>query len=123
SQKAFPGMEDQTLLQPDASVARQGETLRQSEWRAELLKTGIRAKAGSKIEFVRVEPLPGTRWLSADAETKEDKPRRAVVSFGPEHAPLEQRQVEAAIEEAQKLVPRPALVIFAALQFDPEAAK
>src|SRR5207244_13495380 len=122
-QKSLPGMERADYLKPDASIAREGQTLRQSEWRAELLKTGIRAKAGAKIEFVRVEPLPGTRWLSADAETREDKPRRAVISFGPEHAPLEQRQVEAAIEEAQKLVPRPALVIFAALQFDPEAAK
>ena len=118
-------------LTPDPSLARSGETLRQSEWRAELLKTGIRAKGGAKIEFVRVEPLPGTRWLSADAETREDpstgsgqaKPRRAVVSFGPEHAPLEQRQVGMALEEAQKLIPKPALVIFAALQFDPEAAK
>lgn len=118
-----PGMEDDGSLHPDRSLARSGETLRQSEWRAELLKTGIRAKGGAKIEFVRVEPLPGTRWLSADAETKEDKPRRAVICFGPEHAPLEQRVVAQAIEEAQTLVPKPALVIFAALQFDPEAAK
>jgi adenine-specific DNA-methyltransferase len=123
AQKPLPGMDDALRLQPDPSIARQGETLRQSEWRTELQKTGIRGKAGAKIEFVRVEPLPGTRWLSADAETKEDKPRRAVVCFGPEHAPLEQRHVEMAIEEAQTLVPKPALVIFAALQFDPEASK
>jgi len=123
AQKALPGLEQAEFLQPDASIAREGQTLRQSEWRGELLKTGIRAKGGAKVEFVRVEALPGTRWLSADAETKESKPRRAVISFGPEHAPLEQRQVEAAIEEAHKLVPKPALVIFAALQFDPEAAK
>lgn len=122
-QKRLPTMEDDGFLQPDPSVARQGVTLRQSEWRAELLKTGIRGKGGAVMEFVRVEPLPGTRWLSADAETKEDKPRRAVVSFGPEHAPLEQRQVEMAIEEARTLVPKPALIIFAALQFDPEASK
>jgi adenine-specific DNA-methyltransferase len=46
-----------------------------------------------------------------------------VVSFGPEHAPLEQRQVALAIEEAQRLVPRPKIVVFAAFQFDPEAQK
>jgi len=46
-----------------------------------------------------------------------------VVSFGPEHAPLEQRQVALAIEEAQTLVPRPSIIVFAAFQFDPEAAK
>ncbi len=48
---------------------------------------------------------------------------RAVISFGPEHAPLEQRQVELALEEARTLVPRPKLLVFAAFQFDPEAAK
>ena len=48
---------------------------------------------------------------------------RVVISFGPEHAPLEQRHVNQAIEEAHNLVPKPKLVIFAAFQFDPEAAK
>lgn len=107
----------------DESVARSGETLRQDEWREELLKTGIRAKGGQRIEFSRVETLRGTRWLQAEAETKEDQTQRAVVSFGPEHAPLEQRQVELAIEEAQLLVPIPKMIVFAAFQFDPEAAK
>jgi len=107
----------------DASVSRSGETLRQAEWRAELLSTGIRAKGGQRLAFSRVEPLPGTRWLHADAETKEAAPQRVVVSFGPEHAPLEQRQVELAIEEAYRLVPKPKIVVFAAFQFDPEAAK
>ena len=121
----------------DASIARSGETLRQGEWRDELLKTGIRAKAGQRIRFARLEPLAGCRWLHADGETRpsaegadsvrEDapayQPMRAVTSFGPDHAPMEQRQVARAIEEAQTLVPRPKLLIFAAFQFDPEAAK
>jgi adenine-specific DNA-methyltransferase len=107
----------------DESVVRSGETLRQNEWRDELLKTGIRGKSGQKIEFSHVEPLPGTRWLHADAETKDDQSQRVVISFGPEHAPLEQRQVTLAIEEAHKLVPRPAIVVFASFQFDPEASK
>jgi adenine-specific DNA-methyltransferase len=107
----------------DESVARSGETLRQGEWRDELLKTGIRGKGGQRIDFSRVEPLGGTRWLHADAETKGDKPERVVVSFGPEHQPLEQRQVTLAVEEAQHLVPTPKIVVFAAFQFDPEAAK
>ena len=50
-------------------------------------------------------------------------PKRVVISFGPDHAPLEQRQVELAIEEAYALVPKPKLIVFAAFQFDPEAAK
>ena len=124
------------LNPPDNSITRSGETLRQDEWGAELLKTGIRGKAGQRISFSRVEPLP-CRWLHADAETKPDdsgdqsvkeaatayKPTRAVVSFGPEHAPLEQRQVENALQEAETLMPKPEIIIFAAFQFDPEAAK
>jgi adenine-specific DNA-methyltransferase len=121
----------------DTAVARSGETLRQAEWRDELSRTGIRGKAGQRIRFARLEPLPGCRWLHADGETRpsdegadsvrEDAPAyqamRAVVSFGPQHALLEQRQVANAIEEAQTLVPKPKLVVFAAFKFDPEAAK
>jgi len=124
--------------QADKSIARSGETLRQAEWRDELLRTGIRGKKGQYIMFSRVEALPGPRWLHADAETKPDargadsvkeskreynNPQRVVISFGPEHAPLEQKQVELAIEEAHTLVPRPKIIVFAAFQFDPEAAK
>ena len=107
----------------DASIARSGETLRQGEWRDELLRAGIRGKGGQHIRFARLEPLPGCRWLHADGETKDGKPQRIVVSFGPEHAPLEQRQVAQAIEEVQTLVPKPKLIVFAAFQFDPEAAR
>jgi adenine-specific DNA-methyltransferase len=121
----------------DLSIARSGETLRQAEWRDEFLRTGLRGKAGQYIRFSRLEPLPGCRWLHADGETRPndegadrlrdsgaaDSAQRIVVSFGPEHAPLEQRQVAQAIEEAQRLVPKPKLIVFAAFQFDPEAAK
>jgi len=107
----------------DNSVARSGETLRQTEWRDELFKSGIRAKGGRKIEFTRIEPLSGTRYLQAEGETKEDEPKRVFISFGPEHAPLEQRQVELAIEEAMSIKPKPDIVLFAAFQFDAEAAK
>ena len=108
----------------DGSIARSGEPLRQSEWREELLKTGIRGKGGQRIQFTRVEPLLGSRWLHADAETTNgDGPQRVAISFGPEHAPLEQTQVARAIEDAQNLVPRPKIIAFAAFQFDPEASK
>ena len=107
----------------DASVARKGATLRHTEWRDELLRTGLRGKGGHHIDFSRVEPLAGTRWLHADAETKGAKPERVVISFGPEHSLLEQRQVELAWEEARTLSPKPAILVFAAFEFDPEAAK
>lgn len=116
---------DESKIQENAgdSVARSGTTLRQDEWTSELLRTGVRGKGGQRIEFSRLEPLPGTRYLNADGESKSDKPLRVVVSFGPQHAPLEQRQVALALEEAQRLVPKPKIVLFAAFQFDPEASK
>lgn len=107
----------------DESVSRSGETLRQSEWRDELFRTGVRAKGGNMIEFTRIEPLAGTRFLQAEGETKEEIPKRVLIAFGPEHSPLEQRQVELAIEEAGNLKPKPDIILFAAFHFDEEAAK
>ena len=95
----------------------------QQEWRDELLRAGIRGQRGQKIEFSRVASHPATKWLHVDAETKETKPKRVMVSFGPEYAPLEQRQVSKAIEESQTLVPKPEIIIFAAMEFQSEAAK
>ena len=113
--------ENPSAQDPDNTIARSGETVRQSDWVDELSKTGIRAKGGQTIKFARIEPLQGTKWLQAEGETIDGQ--KAVISFGPAYAPLEQRQVELAIEEAQQLVPKPKLVIFASFQFDPEAAK
>lgn len=137
--KSFEDIEAETTLEADISVSRSGETLRQDEWRNELLRAGVRAKGGKRIEFTRVEPLSGTRFLQAEAETKVttsnknlfdknqptllQQPQRVVVCFGPEHAPLEQRMVELALEEARTLRPRPEIILFCAFHFDPEARK
>lgn len=115
---------DESLPPTEAndSIARTGETSRQSLWRDELLKTGVRAKGGAMLRFAEFETLPGLRHLHASgsiAETGE----RVVVSFGPEHAALEQRQVELALTEAETLRPAPKFVLFCAFTFDPEAAK
>jgi adenine-specific DNA-methyltransferase len=106
----------------DVAIARSGESSRQHHWRDELLKTGIRGKGGQMLKFAELETLPGTRYLHASgtlAETGE----RAVVSFGPEHAALEQRQVEMALREAETIRPTPRYIVFTAFTFDPEAAK
>ncbi|MDQ4121953.1 MAG: site-specific DNA-methyltransferase [Acidobacteriota bacterium] len=108
----------------DSSIARSGETLRQEEWRSELLRTGIRGRRGEKMLFSRVEPIAGTRFLHADAELMSEdgsETARAVVSFSPEHEPMPPTQVELALMEANKLFPKPKFVIFAAFQFDPVA--
>lgn len=118
--KSFDDLESDDTAS-DTSIARTGETLRQSEWRDELLKSGVRAKGGNIIQFTRVEPLSGTKFIQAEAETKEDIPKKVLVVFGPEHAPLEQRMVENAWQEAHNL--RPDMLLFCAFQFDEEAAK
>jgi adenine-specific DNA-methyltransferase len=76
----------------DVAIARSGESLRQHTWRDELLKTGIRGKGGQMLKFSSLETLPGTVCLHATGTL--DSGERVVVSFGPEHAALEQRQVE-----------------------------
>lgn len=114
---------DIDIDQADNSISRRGETLRQSEWKDELYRSGVRAKGGKTIEFSRVETLSGTHYLQAEAETKESSPKRVVVCFGPEHAPLEQRTVELALEEAAHMKPKPQMVLFCAFQFDEEASK
>lgn len=106
----------------DVAVARSGATARQVEWRDELLKAGIRGKGGQKMKLLDLQPLPGARYVHAIgtvAETGE----KVAVSFGPEHAALEQRQVEIAMREAGDLFPLPKLLVFCAFTFDPEAAK
>ena len=106
----------------DETVARSGETSRQAMWRDELLKTGARGKGGAMLRFAEFETLPGLKHLHASGSLA-DTGERVVVSFGPEHAALEQRQVELALTEAETLRPSPKFVLFCAFTFDPEAAK
>lgn len=96
---------------------------KQTDWRDQLLATGILGRGGSRLTFSRVEPLSGTKFLQAEAETKEETPRRAVICFAGETKPLDSRMVAMALDEAETLRPAPKLIIFAAFQFDPEAAK
>lgn len=114
--------EEQAPKEADVAIARSGQSSRHHQWRDELAKTGIRGKGGQILKLSDLETLPDTRYLSCSgtvAETGE----RVVVSFGPEHAALEQRQVELAIREAGELFPRPKMIVFCAFTFDPEAAK
>jgi len=106
----------------DIAVARSGATWRQSQWRDELLKAGIRGKGGQKIQLLDLVPLPGAKYIHAIG-TVADTGDKVAVSFGPEHAALEQRQVEIAMREAGELFPLPKMLVFCAFTFDPEAAK
>jgi adenine-specific DNA-methyltransferase len=108
-------------LEADLAIARTGITSRQHSWRDELLKAGIRGKGGQMLKFAELEVLPGTTCLHASGHL--DTGERVVISFGPEHGALEQRQVEHALGEAGDLFPRPKMIVFCAFAFDPEAAK
>lgn len=113
----------------DASIARSTSVLRHEEWRDELLRSGVRLTQGGRLMFNRIEPMQGTRWLHAEGTTKSEHSKglfgdkRVAISFGPEHAALEQRQVELAWAEARELGTPPAFLIFVAFEFDPEASK
>ena len=106
------------VLQNDDDIS-----AKQTDWRDQLLATGIQGRGGARLMFSRVEPLSGTRYLQAEAETKEETPRRAVICFAGETKPLDSRMVALALDEAENLRPAPKLIVFAAFQFDPEAAK
>lgn len=114
--------EARTPEEADVAIARSGETSRQHQWRDELLRTGIRGKGGQMMKFATLETLPDTRYLHVSGNLAESG-ERVVVTFGPEHGALEQRQVEMAMREAGDLFPRPKMIVFAAFAFDPEAAK
>jgi adenine-specific DNA-methyltransferase len=107
---------DDTADYEDASA-------KHTDWREELFATGILGRNGQKIEFSRIETIAGTKYLQAEAETKEDTPRKAVICFANETKPLDKRMVDMALDEAENLRPTPKLIIFAAFQFDPEAAR
>lgn len=107
----------------DIGEADDNLSAKQTDWRDQLRATGILGRGGSRLEFTRVEPLSGTKYLQAEAETKEANPRRAVICFAGETKPLDSRMVAMALDEAEMLRPAPKLIIFAAFQFDPEAAK
>jgi adenine-specific DNA-methyltransferase len=114
--------ESRPAEEADVAIARSGESARQHGWRDELFKTGIRGKGGQMLRFAELETIPDTRYLHCSG-TIADTGERVVVSFGPEHAALEQRQVAQALTEAEKLRPAPKFIIFCAFTFDPEAAK
>ena len=107
----------------DVSDWDEDSTAKQTSWRDQLLATGIMGRGGSRLEFSRVEPLAGTKFLQAEAETREDVPRRAGICFAGETKPMDSRMVSMALDEVETLRPAPKMIIFAAFQFDPEAAK
>ena len=94
-----------------------------TQWRDELLKTGIRGKGGQMLKFAELETLPGTDCTCTPAATLRYAASAWWSASAPNMRALEQRQVELALREAGKLFPLPKMIVFCAFTFDPEAAK
>ena len=109
-------LDDEVVVDEDYSA-------KQTDWKDQLLATGILGRGGERMEFSRVETLTGTKLLQAEAETNEERPRRAVICFAGETKPMDSRMVAMALDEAENMRPSPEIIVFAAFQFDPEAAK
>ena len=98
-------------------------TAKQFDWCEELRATGILGKNGAKLEFSRVELLEGTKFVQAEAETNEADSRRAVICFCEETKTLDSRMVDNVLDEVETMRPRPQIIVFAAFQFDADAAQ
>ncbi len=116
--EAVPGHSVETMKQ-------ENERNYKYEWLDEVKKSGVRGKKGitTDMEFARLETMKGTQFLHAEGVTT--NPRKVVFSFGSEHAPLDKRQVEVALQEVASLPhdQKPDILVFAAFQFDPEASR
>ena len=105
------------------SIGREKKISFKYEWLDEVRKSGIRAKKGiaTDMNFVRLEKLSGFRYLHAEGVT--ENPRQVVISFGPEHSPLDKRQVELALKEIKTKKEKADVLAFASFHFDPEASR
>ena len=117
--EAIPVVKVETL---SGELLNGSNNLVKQDWFHILKEQGIKGKKGlsKDIEFTRLEMMSDTQYIYGEGEIKETG-KRAIICFGSEYAPLEQRQVEEALKEAK--VFRPDVVIFCAFQFDPEAGK
>ena len=89
------------------------------------LKTsGIRSFHNQQIIFNNVEIAEGFSEIYAFGDTEENgEHKRCAIVFGPDYAPMEQTQIERALEEWQQMEEKPQVIIFCSYAFDPEAAK
>ena len=117
--EAIPAVKVETL---SGELLNGANSIIKQDWFHALKEHGIKGKKSlsKDIEFTRLEMMSDTQYIYGEGEIKETG-KRAIVCFGSEYAPLEQRQVEEALKEAKPF--RPDVVIFCAFQFDPEASK
>ena len=92
------------------------------EWVAELRASGIRTGSGEeRLRFRSLEVSGAHTWFHARGVTEEGQ--EALVCLGSASAPMSLAVVHNALDEADDVRPRPALLVFAAFQFTAEASE
>ena len=90
----------------------------------EINTTGIQTIEGKKIKFLNLEKSKAFEYIHAIGQIEYELSHKTTyVSFGPNHGPLEQTQVENAVYELRENLKEESLLIFCAFHFDPEASK
>lgn len=125
----------ETPVEADVSLVRSGANAQFTRWKSELLSTGIRMRGAKNVlRFERLDPMPAMTWVQAEGTTREpmavksarQDPHKVFVVFGPDHAPITVDVVNGALDEtvaATRTGNSPAMLVFCAFQFDPEAAR
>jgi adenine-specific DNA-methyltransferase len=86
--------------------------------------SGIRSFGNQQMAFNSVEIAEGFSKIHALGDTEENgEYKKCAIVFGPDYAPMEQTQIERALEEWQQMEEKPQVIIFCSYAFDPEAAK
>jgi adenine-specific DNA-methyltransferase len=88
-----------------------------------LRKAGVQnTYKGERMQFDRLEPLPGRQWLQAEGEYPEadGSTRRVAISLGPEFGTVGSEQVALAAQEATRGIPYDVLLV-TGFAFDPQA--
>lgn len=111
---------DELYDQNGDTIKNDGNTF-QSEWKNALSQSGIRGRKNQRIKFTSLNSDPKTKWIHARGKTDEEKSKTVAVSFGPEYGSLDPQQVANTIKEVISINPKPDMVIFVAMNFDPEA--
>ncbi len=114
-----PVVEPLEMDAPDTGMAQAGN--KRQQWLAQLKQAGIRVPGGDKLRFKSLEVSSDLQWFCARGEMEDGA--QAVVCLGSESAPLSPAIVDNALDECTLMHPCPQVVIFAAFQFDAEAAR
>ena len=123
SDESFPQDESFRESPPGSEESRRGGTACHDEWCRELRASGIQGKGGRVMEIEDIGPYSAdTLFLHARFMVR-GTGETGFVSFGEEHSPLSARQVKLALVEMEKQRPHRSLLVFAAFEFDPEAAR